>query len=102
MTERELQTALERLAPHEPAQTHEDFLRAVWSAEGETKRMKKQLQLVPILVAIIVVILATLFLNKTATKLYIESVGINPRASRLFGLNSTKIIFIITFFRNDY
>ena len=27
-------------------------------------------------------------------KLYIESVGINPRASRLFGLNSTKIIFI--------
>ena len=31
----------------------------------------------PILVAIIVVILATLFLNKTATKLYIESVGIN-------------------------
>ena len=36
----------------------------------------------PILVAIIVVILATLFLNKTATKLYIESVGINPRASR--------------------
>ena len=48
----------------------------------------------PILVAIIVVILATLFLNKTATKLYIESVGINPRASRLFGLNSTKIIFI--------
>ena len=47
-----------------------------------------------ILVTIIVVILATLFLNKTATKLYIESVGINPRASRLFGLNSTKIIFI--------
>ena len=43
MTERELQTALERLAPREPAQTHEDFLRAVWSAEGETKRMKKQL-----------------------------------------------------------
>ena len=26
--------------------------------------------------------------------MYIESVGINPRASRLFGLNSTKIIFI--------
>ena len=59
MTERELQTALERLAPREPAQTHEDFLRAVWSAEGETKRMKKQLRLVPILVAIIVLLLAT-------------------------------------------
>ena len=59
MTERELQTALERLTPREPAQTHEDFLRAVWSAEGEVKRMKKQLRLVPILVAIIVLLLAT-------------------------------------------
>jgi len=48
----------------------------------------------PILVAIVVVVLSTLFLNKTATKLYVESVGINPKASRLFGLNSTRIIFI--------
>ena len=48
----------------------------------------------PILVAIIVVILATLFLNKTATKLYIESVGINGSASRLVGLNSTMIKFL--------
>ena len=47
----------------------------------------------PILVAIIVVVLVSLFLNRTATKLYVESVGINP-ASRLFGLNSNRIIWL--------
>lgn len=48
----------------------------------------------PILVAIIVVVLVSLFLNRTATKLYVESVGINPKASRLFGLNSNRIIWL--------
>lgn len=48
----------------------------------------------PILVAILVVVLVSLFLNRTATKLYVESVGINPKASRLFGLNSNRIIWL--------
>ena len=48
----------------------------------------------PIFFAIATIIIVNIVLKKTALGLYIESVGINPRASRLFGLNSTKIIFI--------
>ena len=45
----------------------------------------------PIFAAIISVVIAYLVLNKTALGLYIESVGINGGASRLVGLNSTRI-----------
>lgn len=48
----------------------------------------------PIFVAIIVVILTSLILKKSALGMYIQSVGINPKASRLIGLNSTFIIFL--------
>lgn len=45
----------------------------------------------PIFIAIIVVIIAYLILNKTALGLYIETVGINGSAARLVGLNSRRI-----------
>ncbi|BBF42435.1 putative sugar ABC transport system, permease protein YtfT [Lachnospiraceae bacterium KM106-2] len=48
----------------------------------------------PIFFAIITVIIAYLVLNKTALGLYVESVGVNGSASRLVGLNSTKIKFL--------
>lgn len=48
----------------------------------------------PFLIAVVCVIVAMLFLNKTATGMYIQSVGINKKASRIAGLNSRKIIFI--------
>lgn len=48
----------------------------------------------PIFIAIIVVIIMSLVLKKTALGLYIESVGINGTASRLVGLNSTMIKFL--------
>lgn len=48
----------------------------------------------PIFFAIIAVLLVTLILKKTALGLYIESVGINGKASRLVGLNSTMIKFL--------
>lgn len=48
----------------------------------------------PIFVAVIVVILTSLLLKKTALNMYIQSVGINAKASRLLGLNSTLIIFL--------
>lgn len=48
----------------------------------------------PIFIAIIVVIIASIILKKTALGMYVESVGINAKASRLFGLNSTLIIFL--------
>lgn len=48
----------------------------------------------PIFIAIIVVIITSLILKKTALGLYIQSVGINAKASRLLGLNSTFIIFL--------
>jgi len=48
----------------------------------------------PIFIAIIVVIIVSLILKKTALGLYIESVGINGTASRLVGLNSTMIKFL--------
>lgn len=45
----------------------------------------------PIFFAIVTVLLVNLLLKKTALGLYIESVGINGNASRLVGLNSTRI-----------
>ncbi len=48
----------------------------------------------PVFVAIIVVIITMLLLKKTALGLYIESVGVNAKAARLLGLNSTMIQFL--------
>lgn len=48
----------------------------------------------PFLVAIVVVILTSLLLKKTALGLYIQSVGINKKASRLVGIKSVLIIFL--------
>ena len=48
----------------------------------------------PIFFAIAVVIIVSLIMKKTALGLYIESVGINGNASRLVGVNATKIKWI--------
>ena len=48
----------------------------------------------PIFFAIITVLIVYLILKKTALGLYIESVGINGKAARLVGLNSTMIKFL--------
>jgi len=48
----------------------------------------------PFFVTLFVVAIAALILRKTALGLYVQSVGINGRASRLLGINSAKIIFI--------
>lgn len=48
----------------------------------------------PVFFAIGVVIVVNLILKKTALGLYIESVGSNGSASRLMGLNSTRIKFL--------
>ena len=50
---------------------------------------------VPFFVAILVVILASVVLKRTAMGMYIESVGINAKASRLVGLKSSRIIFLV-------
>lgn len=47
-----------------------------------------------VFVAIIVVLLTQLLLKRTAMGMYIQSVGINPKASRLVGLRSDRIVFI--------
>lgn len=48
----------------------------------------------PFIVAIIMVALTSLLLKKTALGMYIQSVGINKKASRLVGIKSTMIIFL--------
>lgn len=48
----------------------------------------------PIFFAVITVVIVALILKKTALGLYIESVGINGKAARLVGLNSTMIKFL--------
>ena len=48
----------------------------------------------PIVIAAICVVIMMLLLKKTALGLYVQSVGINKKASRIAGLNSEKIIFI--------
>ncbi len=48
----------------------------------------------PFIVAVVCVLVVTLLLKKTALGLYIQSVGINKKASRIAGLNSNRIIFL--------
>lgn len=48
----------------------------------------------PIFVAIFIVLIVVLLLKFTALGMFIESVGINAKASRLVGLNSTMIKFL--------
>ena len=48
----------------------------------------------PIFFAIVTVVVVALILKKTALGLYVESVGINGKAARLVGLNSTMIKFL--------
>lgn len=48
----------------------------------------------PIVIAAICVVVASIVLRKTALGLYVQSVGINRKASRIAGLNSSKIIFL--------
>lgn len=48
-----------------------------------------------IFVTVIMAVATMLILKKTALGMYIESVGINARASRLVGLKSAKIIFLV-------
>lgn len=48
----------------------------------------------PILIAAACVIVVSIVLKKTAMGMYIQSVGINKKASRIAGLNSRRIIFM--------
>lgn len=48
----------------------------------------------PIIIAAICVAAITIVLKKSAMGMYIQSVGINRKASRIAGLNSQKIIFL--------
>ncbi len=48
----------------------------------------------PILMTIVVIIIAQLVLKKTSLELYIQSVGINSRASRICGINSDLVCFL--------
>lgn len=48
----------------------------------------------PFIVAVVVVVVTSLLLKKTALGMYIQSVGINKRASRLIGLKSLLILFL--------
>ena len=47
----------------------------------------------PIIIAAVCIAVASVVLKKTAMGMYIQSVGINRRASRIAGLNSKRIIF---------
>lgn len=48
----------------------------------------------PVFVAVLVVIITNVILRRTALGMYIQAVGVNCKASRLLGLNSTKIKFL--------
>lgn len=48
----------------------------------------------PIIVSVVLVLLAALVLTKTALGLYVQSVGINVKASRMVGLNASRIVFL--------
>jgi simple sugar transport system permease protein len=48
----------------------------------------------PVFIAALFVLITVLILKKTALGLYIQTVGINPKAGRLVGINSTLIIFL--------
>ena len=47
----------------------------------------------PIIIAAVCIVIVTVLLKKTALGMYIQSVGINKKASRIAGLNSQRIIF---------
>lgn len=49
----------------------------------------------PIIIAIIMIALVLFILKKTSLGLFIQSVGINPTASRYAGINVTLIIFLV-------
>ena len=49
----------------------------------------------PIIITIIVVIAVALFTRKTAFGAFVESVGVNPSASRLSGIKADNIILIV-------
>lgn len=48
----------------------------------------------PIIIAVLCIVIVAVILRKTALGLYVQSVGINKKASRIAGLNSEKIIFV--------
>ncbi len=48
----------------------------------------------PILMTIVVIIIAQLVLKTSSLELYIQSVGINSRASRICGINSDLVCFL--------
>ena len=48
----------------------------------------------PIIIAAVCVAVVTIVLKKSAMGMYIQSVGINKKASRIAGLNSQRIIFL--------
>lgn len=52
----------------------------------------------PVFIAIIFVALTAIILRKTALGLYIQTVGINPKAGRLVGINSVLVIFFCYLF----
>ena len=48
----------------------------------------------PVIIAAICILVIAILLKKTALGMYIQSVGINSKASRIAGLNSKRIIFM--------
>lgn len=51
-----------------------------------------------IIIAIIMVIVVTLVIKKTSIGLFVQSVGINPKASKYSGIKVAKIIFMVYVF----
>ena len=49
----------------------------------------------PIILAVVICTVVMVFVRKTAFGTFVESVGINPSASRVTGLKSSKIIIIV-------
>ncbi len=47
----------------------------------------------PIFIAAVFILLTWLFLRRTAAATYIQTVGINPKAGRLVGINSVLVMF---------
>ncbi len=50
---------------------------------------------VPILISIVAIVGVMLFVRRTSFGMFVESVGINPHASRVSGLQSDRIIMIV-------
>ena len=49
----------------------------------------------PIIITVVVIAAVAIFVRKTAFGTFVESVGINRKASRLSGINAQRIIFIV-------